>query len=115
MQISLYIDEDALSRALLRGLRSRGIEVTTVLDEGKAGDSDRAQLEYAWQLKSVLYSFNVSDFCRLHKEYLTEGESHSGIVVVYRQRYSVGEQLRLLLGLADKKSAKDMINTLLFL
>ena len=115
MQISLYIDEDAMSRALLRGLRSRGIEVTTVLDEGRVGDSDRAQLDYAWQIKRVLYSFNVSDFCRLHIEYLTEGKPHAGIVVVYRQRYSVGEQLRLLLRLADMKSAKDMINTLLFL
>jgi hypothetical protein len=115
MQISLYIDEDAMSRALLRGLRARGIEATTVLDEGKVGDSDQAQLEYAWQTKRVLYSFNVRDFCRLHKEYLADGKSHAGIVVVYRQRYSVGEQLRLLLRMADLKSAKDMINTLLFL
>ena len=115
MQISLYIDEDAMSRALLRALRARGIEVTTVLDEGRVGDSDRAQLEYAWQTNRVLYSFNVNDFCRLHKEYLTEGKPHAGIIVVYRQRYSVGEQLRLLLRLADMKSAKDMINTLLFL
>jgi hypothetical protein len=101
MQISLYVDEDAMSRALIRGLRCRGIDVTTVLDEGKAGKSDRAQLEYAARTRRVLYSFNVNDFCRLHKEYLTEGKSHSGIVVVYRQRYSVGDQLRLLLKLAD--------------
>jgi hypothetical protein len=67
-----------MSRALLRGLRSRGIEVTTVLDEGRVGDSDRAQLDYAWQIKRVLYSFNVSDFCRLHREYLTEGKPHAG-------------------------------------
>ena len=104
-----------MSRALLRGLRSRGIDVTTVLDEGRVGDSDRAQLAYARQIKRVLYSFNVSDFCRLHKEYLTEGRSHAGIVVVYRQRYSSGEQLRLLLKLAGMKSAEDMTNTLLFL
>ncbi len=115
MQISLYIDEDAMSRALIRGLRSRGIDVTTVLDEGKAGKSDRAQLEYAARTRRVLYSFNVDDFCRLHQEYLTEGKSHSGIVVVYRQRYSVGEQLRLLLKLADIKSAEDLRNDLLFL
>jgi hypothetical protein len=115
MQISLYIDEDAMSRALIRGLRSRGIDVTTVLDEGRVGDSDLAQLEYAGQTKRVLYTFNVNDFCRLHEEYLTEGKPHAGIVVVYRQRYSVGEQLRLLLRLADLKSAKDMIDTLLFL
>ena len=115
MQISLYIDEDAMSRAVIRGLRSRGIDVTTVFDEGRVGQSDRAQLEYAARTKRVLYTFNVDDFCRLHKEYLTEGKSHSGIVVVYRQRYTTGQQLRLLLKLADVKSAKDMTNDLLFL
>jgi hypothetical protein len=115
MPISLYIDEDAMSRALLRGLRSRGIDVTTVLEAGRVGDSDRTQLEYASQIKHVLYSFNVRDFCQLHKEYLTEGRSHAGIVVVYRQRYSASEQLRLLLKLAGMKSAEDMTNTLLFL
>jgi hypothetical protein len=104
-----------MSRALLRGLRSRGIEVTTVLEEGKAGDSDQVQLEYASQIRRVLYSFNVRDFCRLHKQYLSEGRSHAGIVVVYRQRYSIGEQLRLLLKLADIRSAEEMNNTLLFL
>jgi len=104
-----------MSRALLRGLRARGIEATTVLEEQKVGESDRAQLEYAWQTKRVLYSFNVSDFCRLHKEYLTDGRPHAGIVVVNRQRYSVGEQLRLLLKLADTTPAKDMMSTLLFL
>jgi hypothetical protein len=104
-----------MSRALLRGLRSRGIEVTTVLEEGKAGYSDQVQLEYASQIRRVLYSFNVRDFCRLHKQYLSEGRSHAGIVVVYRQRYSTGEQLRLLLKLADMRSAEEMNNTLLFL
>lgn len=115
MQISLYIDEDAMSRALIRGLRSRGIDATTVFDEGMVGKSDRAQIEYATRTGRVLYSFNVADYCRLHKEYLNERKFHSGIVVVYRQRYSAGQQLRLLLKLADEKSAEDLTNELIFL
>ncbi len=95
---------------VLAGLKSRRF-----LTRAGVGDSDRAQLEYAWQTKRVLYTFNVNDFCRLHKEYLTEGKPHAGIVVVYRQRYSVGEQLRLLLKLADLKSAEDLRNGLVFL
>jgi hypothetical protein len=82
-----------------------------VLEAGRVGDSDRTQFEYASKIKRVLYSFNVRDFCELHKEYLTEVKSHAGIVVVYRQRYSAGQQLRL----AATKSAEDMTNTLLFL
>lgn len=115
MQIRLYIDEDAMSRALVRGLRSRGIDVTTVLDEGRVGRSDRSQLEYAAETGRVLYSFNVDDFCRLHGEFLLKGNHHSGIVVVYRLRYSVGQQLSRLLSLAAIKSADDIANELVFL
>jgi hypothetical protein len=67
MQIRLYIDEDAMSRALIRGLRSRGIDVTTTLEEGMVGQSDRAQLEYAAATGRVFFTFNIGDFCRLHK------------------------------------------------
>ena len=115
MQIRLYIDEDAMSRALIRGLRSRGIDVTTTLDEGMVGQSDQAQLEYAAATGRVFFTFNIGDFCRLHKAYLAHRNSHSGIVVVYRQRYTVGEQLRRLLKLADAKSAEDITNQLVFL
>jgi hypothetical protein len=30
MQIRLYVDGDAMARALVRGLRARGVDVTTV-------------------------------------------------------------------------------------
>jgi hypothetical protein len=115
MPLRLYIDEDAMSRVLIRGLRSRGLDVTSALTEEKVGQSDDAQLEFAAKHGRVLYTFNVGDFCRLHKKYLNEGKRHSGIVVVYRQRYTVGEQLRLLLKLADSRSADEMTNQLVFL
>jgi hypothetical protein len=115
MEIRLYIDEDAMSRPLVRGLRSRGINVTTVHEEEMVGQGDTAQLEYAKQKERVLYTFNVADFCRLHKEYLTAGKSHSGIIVVNRRRYTIGEQLRFLLNLAKTKSADEMKNQLVFL
>lgn len=106
MPLRLYIDEDAMSRVLIRGLRSSGLDVTSVLTEEKVGQSDAAQLEFAAKHGRVLYTFNVGDFCELHKKYLNEGKRHSGIVVVYRQRYTVGEQLRLLLKLADSRWTK---------
>ena len=115
MPLRLYIDEDAMSRVLIRGLRSRGINVTTVLDEERVGQSDASQLEFAAQRGLVIYTFNVGDFCALHKEYLTKEKRHSGIVVVYRQRYTIGEQLRLLLKLANSRSADEMTNQLVFL
>jgi hypothetical protein len=38
MQIRLYMDEDVMSRALVNGLRARGIDVATVGGEGKAAN-----------------------------------------------------------------------------
>jgi uncharacterized protein with PIN domain len=115
MQIRLYVDEDAMARALVRGLRARGVDVTTVLDAGMSEQDDRAQLEYATEHGRVLYTFNVGHFCQLHAQYMAQGTSHAGIIVVFRQRYAVGEQLRRLLQLVSMKSAEEMRNNLQFL
>ncbi len=115
MPIRLYIDEDAMAGILVKGLRARGIDVATVLEEGMTGCDDETQLEYASDQKRTLYTFNVGDFCRLHKEYLSQGISHAGIIVVYRRRYSVGEQIRHLSEFIQSKSAEEMNNNLVFL
>lgn len=115
MQICLYIDEDAMARALVQGLRARGVDVTTVIDEGMNERDDNAQLEHATQERRVIYTFNVGDFCKLHKDYLAAGKSHAGIIVVSRQRYSVGEQIRRLIELIGTKSPEDMRDRLSFL
>ncbi|MEW6127399.1 MAG: DUF5615 family PIN-like protein [Acidobacteriota bacterium] len=115
MRIKLYIDEDAMSHALVQGLRARGLDVITVFDAGMVGESDESQLEYATAQGRTLYTFNVGDFCRLHESYLSQGREHGGIIVVYRQRYSVGEQLKRLLSLVDRKTADEMRNHLEFL
>lgn len=97
MQIRLYLDEDAMARALVLGLRARGVDVTTVIDEGMKEKDDREQLEYATRQGRVIFTFNVGHFCKLHQDCLAQGKNHAGIIVVYRQRYSVGEQIRRLL------------------
>ncbi|WP_339382410.1 hypothetical protein [Nostoc flagelliforme] len=62
-----------------------------------------------------MYSFNVDDFCRLHKAYLEQQQKHSGIVLAAKQSYSIGEQLRGLLKLVGSVEAEDMANQLVFL
>lgn len=115
MLMRLYIDEDAMDHALVRGLRARGVDVVTVEEAETSGDDDRSQLIYATQQGRVLYTRNLKDFCQLHAEYMAEGQQHPGIVVIYRQRYSVGEQIRRLMTLIQNRSAEDMENVLHFL
>lgn len=114
-RIRWYLDEDTIARALVQGLRARGIDVSTPIEAGLLGEPDRAQLDFASSRERVLYTFNVGDFCRLHGEYLEGGKSHAGIVVVPRQRHSIGDQIRGLSKLTSVRSAEEMIDALVFL
>lgn len=115
MRIRLYIDEDSMSRDLVRALRARGVDVTTALDEGMVGREDQEHLEYAAGQGRVLYSFNRRDFYRLHTLYLAQGKTHAGIILAHQQRYSIGEQVRRLLRLSATEPAEDIRNRVEFL
>lgn len=51
---------------LVTALRYRGVPVVTVNDAGLTEKSDEEQLTFATERECVLYTFNVSDFYRLH-------------------------------------------------
>ena len=94
MKIRLYLDEDSARHSLARELQARGTDVITVSEVGMGGRSDEQQLEWATSNSRALYSFNRSDFYRIHSEWMGEGKGHSGIILGTQQRYSVGEQTR---------------------
>src|SRR2546425_1015836 len=114
-QIRLYIDEDAAEHAVVTGLRARGIDVLTVLDAGMTSATDEEQLAYAASQDRTIYTLNVGDFCRLHAEHFAAGTNHHGILVIPRQRYSIGEKIRRLIDHIDSVSAEEMHNRLDFL
>jgi len=89
--------------------------VTTTLDVGQTGKTDEEQLAFATVRDCVLYSFNISDFCRLRTQWLSGGRGHAGIILAPQQRFPVGEQLRRLLRLRAATTAASMRNTLEFL
>ena len=113
--IRLYMDEDSMDRALVRALRARGVDIRTALEEGMIEREDMEHLDYATSHRRVLFTLNVSDFCRLHAQYLTLGKGHAGIILAQQQHYSVGEQMRLLLKLFATRSAEEMKNRVEFL
>ena len=104
-----------MSHALVRGLRARGVDVVTALEEGMIERDDDEHLELAAEMKRVLYSFNVADFYHLHSKYLSEGKEHSGLILTRQQQFTIGEQLRRLLRLIAKVSADEMKNRVEFL
>lgn len=115
MRLSLYLDEDTQTKALVQGLRTNGVDVVVAWKVGMRQRDDEAQLALATSQSRVLYGCNIKDYFRIHTEWLMEGKSHTGIVLTKQQTYSVGEELRRLLRLIESKSADEMINQLLFL
>src|SRR5260370_2144972 len=55
-----------------------------------------------------IFSFNISDYRRIHTAWINAGKSHYGIILAPQKRYSVGEQVRRLVRLTTMKSAEDM-------
>lgn len=88
------LDENSGSAALMTGLLALGAEVETVARLGRRGRSDRDHLEFAAREAWVIFTFDVADFARLHREWLSAGLMHAGIVVEPSALLPVGEILR---------------------
>ena len=114
-EVRLYVDEDAGERAVVQGLRARGIDVLTTIEAHQCGATDRNQLAFAVQEGRTIYTFNVVDFARLHHEYLLQGIDHAGIIVLPDQRFSIGEKIRRLAHFVSSATAEKTINRMEYL
>ena len=113
--VRLYIDADAMQRAFVTAVRAQGIDVTTAREAGMDHCPDDEHLAMASSLRRALLSFNTSDYCRLHTDWLTHGKSHAGVILAPQQKYSIGERVRRLLKLIATLSAEEMHDRLEFL
>jgi len=113
-QIRLYLDEDATNNRLLQALCNRGADVISTVEAGQLSQSDADQLAWALTNRRVIYSYNVRDFYRLHTEWLEQNRPHAGIILG-RQDWAIGDQMRGLLQLIAAKSAEDMEHQVEFL
>ena len=95
---------------LVRGLRSRGIDVVTAADSGMIRRKDEEHLLWATVQGRALYSFNVGDYHEIHTEWIATGRNHAGIILAQQKRYSTGEQIRRLLRLIGSLTCEAMRN-----
>ena len=101
--------------AVVIGLRARCIDLLTTVEAGRTGTTDPEQLAFAVLQARTIYTFNVGDFAQLHAEYLQHSRSHSGIVVIPDQRYSIGEKIRRLGKFPSDLTAEEMVNRMEYL
>lgn len=113
--VRLYVDEDAGEDAVVKGLRTRGIDVLTTVEANQLGATDAEQLATSIRLRRTIYTFNVGDFAQLHQEHLEQGREHTGIVVVPDQRCSAGEKIRRVTKFLKSVSAEEMLNRMKYL
>ena len=83
-KLKFHLDE-SVSNAIAKGLRMRGIDVTTSPDEGLIGASDEEQLAYALSQGRVVFTVD-DDFLVLS----SMGLKHCGIIYSH-QRQSIGK------------------------
>jgi hypothetical protein len=95
---------------LVRGLRSRGIDVVTAADAGMIRRKDKEHLSWAAVQGRALYSFNVGDYHEIHAEWAGAAPPHAGIILAQQKRYSTGEQIRRLLRLIGSMTGEAMCN-----
>src|ERR1017187_3329508 len=100
---------------LVAALRARGVAVITALDVGLTEKPDEEQLAFATAHDYILYTFNISDFYRIHTEWVGAGREHAGLILGSQQRFSIGEQLRRILALRATTTTANMRNRIEFL
>jgi predicted nuclease of predicted toxin-antitoxin system len=107
-RICFYTDEH-VHRAVIRGLRQRGVDVLSVPDAGLLGASDEEHLSLARSEGRVLFTQD-DDFLRL----AAEGHPHEGIVYALQHK-SVGEIVHGLMLIFQVLEPGDMRNHIEFL
>ena len=100
-QIRFYTDEN-VSRAVIDGLRRRGVDVASAPEMGMLARSDDEHLEFAAGLGRILFTHD-DDFLRLNRQ----GIPHAGIAYTH-QFSSISRILNGLIRIHESKTTEDM-------
>jgi hypothetical protein len=106
--IKYYTDEH-VSKAVINGLRQRGLDVETTTEAGLLRAMDLEHLIYARDTGRVIFSQD-DDFLRLH----AQGHDHWGIVYA-SQRMAIGDLIRGLSLISQVLTSEDMENHVEFI
>lgn len=107
-KIKFYFDE-SVNVAVAAGLRRRGVTTITARDSGNLGLTDAEQLRYAVKNVLVIVTHD-DDFLNLAAK-----KTHTGVVYVHQQKYSIGDFMRHLKLLWDIVDSGEMKNHIEFL
>lgn len=104
-----YYADEHVSKAVIRGLRQRGVDVLTVPEANKLGATDEEHLVLALAEGRVIFTQD-DDFLRL----ASLGEVHAGIVYT-PQNTPIGEIIQGLMLIFQVLEAEDMAGNVEYL
>jgi predicted nuclease of predicted toxin-antitoxin system len=113
MAIRLYMDHH-VHRAITTGLRARGVDVLTALDDNASTFSDPALLERATAAKRVLFSQD-DDLLAVAAKCQQQGRLFSGLVYAHQMHVSIGTCINHLELIAKIAEPVELDNQILFL
>ena len=108
--VRLLLDED-IHKSAAEQLRLRGYDAVHVTELGRAGLSDEDQLHFAHRQNRVLASFNIRDYVKLHKLFLSAKTPHSGIIL--SKQIPIGEFIKKLA--KETQSRAEFADSIFFL
>ena len=107
-KVKYYTDEH-VAKAVVKGLRTRGVNVLTCQEAGMLEALDEEHLDLASRQGRVVFTQD-DDFLKLH----AKGIEHSGIVYS-RQGTKIGDIVRGLMLVYQVLDAEDMVNHVEFI
>ncbi len=113
MSVRLYTDH-CVHRAVVEGIRQRGVDVLTSYEDGTADWEDGPLLDRASELQRTLFSVD-DDLLREATRRQRAGEPFGGVVYVHQRRLLIGPCIDDLVLIAEVMEPEEMAGTVVFL
>jgi hypothetical protein len=104
-----FLMDHQIHLAITEGLRRRGIDVLTALEDGRSTARDDELLQRATVLHRVFVSQD-QDLLRITAEWQRSGRDFSGVAFGIQQDLDIGGTIEYLELIAHTKSAEEMRN-----
>jgi hypothetical protein len=111
--VRFYTDENVRG-AIVRGLRRRGVDVLTVLEDGRERAPDPEVLDRATALGRVLYTED-EDLLREAQQRQVNGIVFVGVIYGHQERLPIGrciEDLQLIVEAGQPEEYENMVQYL---
>jgi len=106
VSLSLYLDHH-VHTAIRDGLRARGIDVLTAIEDGSDLWDDEQILERATILERIVFTQDA-DFLRIANEWANASREFAGVVYGHQLQVTIGQAIHDLELIAAVMSAEEM-------